>query len=243
MDEILVAVFRDGDEVREGSRMLRDLDAAGSIDVFAMGVLAMGEGGHVAVLDAPDAGPLGSAVRPFTDRLLVALAGRPHPAMRLGVGEDLVERVTRQLRPGGAVLVAEIWEQWVQPVDAQLSIRGAVVLRRRREDVAVADIERERAALEAESADLEHRRSRVARKDQAALERKIKAVEDGIRAVRNRARATLTDVRAEHDAKMAVLLAKLVAARGSAKAKVDARISERLAQHRQRTMALMRAAI
>ncbi len=64
----------------------------------------------------------------------------------------------------GSVLVAELWEQYLQPIDAQLS--GVIVLRRAR-----------------------------------AL------------------------------------------ARGPVRARLDVRISERLAEHRHRTMALMRAAI
>jgi hypothetical protein len=257
MDAILVAVFANCGEAREGSRILRDLDAAGCIDVFAVSLVAMRDGGDAAVLDAPDAGPLGTAVRLFTDRLLLTLArpqgtatmpaapppcGPPDDPARPGVGEQVVAEVTRHLRPGGAVLVAEIWERWVQPVNARLAALGAVVLRRRREDVVVADIERERAALEAERENLERRHAGAANGERAALERRRGDLEDGIRAVRDRARAALAAARAEHDAKMAVLLAKRAAARDPDKPGLDARISERLAQHRHRTMALMRAA-
>ncbi len=225
----------------EAARILRGLDAAGSIDVFASSIMATG-GGDIVVLDAADEGPLGRAVRLFTDRFRHALAGSPHDPVRVGVGEDLVHDVTRRLRPGGSILVAELWEQWVQPVDAQLSTQGAVLLRRAREDVLVADIERERASLEAERADLGRHRPRAARNDDA-LEHRIDAVEDEIRAVRDRARAVLAVARAEHEAKMAVVMAKLELARGPLKDALDARISARLAEHRHRTMALIRSAI
>lgn len=242
MDKILIALFEERDKAHEAARILRDLDAAGSIDLFASSVLAT-RGGDVVVLDAADEGPLGRAVRLFTDRFRLALAGSPQDLVRVGVGEDLVHDVTRRLRPGGSVLVAELWEQWVQPVDAQLSTQGAVVLRRAREDILLADIERERASLEAERADLERHRARAARNDDDALEHRIDAVDDAIRAVRDHARAALVVARAEHEAKMAVLIAKLEVARGPLKDALDARISGRLAEHRHRTMALMRAAI
>ena len=130
----------------------------------------------------------------------------------------------------------------MQPIDARLSARRAVVLRRRREDLIVADLERERSALESESADLERRRARAAREERVALEVEIEVVEQAIRAVRNRARAALADITAEHDAKMRVLRAKLDSARGPARVRLDARISERVVELRQRAKALTGAA-
>lgn len=132
--------------------------------------------------------------------------------------------------------MAELWEQWLQPIDAQLS--GGVVLRRAREDVLLADIEGNRAVLEAGSAVLERLPSHC-----DALEANSTAVEDGSREIRDRARAALAGTTAEHDAKMDLLMAKRVLARGPVKARLDVRICERLAEHRHRTMVPMRAAI
>jgi hypothetical protein len=235
MDKILVAVFEEPGRAHEAVRTLRALDATGCIDVFATSVIAAGAAGASPALGEADEGPLAIAVRVLADRILLALARPPKEAVPLGLGDDLVHDVARRFRPGGSVLVAELWEQWLQPTDAQLS--GGVVLRRAREDVLLAEIERDRAALEAESAELERLQSRG-----DALEARITAVEDGIRELRDRARAALAAATAEHDAKMDVLMAKRAVARAPVKAGLDVRISERLAEHRHRAMALMRAA-
>jgi hypothetical protein len=257
MDKILVAVFEHGSGAHEGVRILRELDAAGAIDLFGSSVVAKDDRGDAEIVHAAEPGPLGTAVRRFTERLLLALALRgpaaatlcarmpDRPAqepVRLATGEDLLALVATILRPGGYAVVAELWEQWVQPVDAQLSASGAVVLRRPRENAA-AEIERERAGLGAERAELERRRQRASKEDQAALERTIEAVEHAIRAVQDLARAQLASERSEHEAKNTLLVAKLEGAQGPAKARLDARISSRMAEHRHRIMALMRAAL
>jgi hypothetical protein len=47
MDKILMAVFDDEGKAYEGSRILRELDAEGSIEVFAMSVIAKDASGKV----------------------------------------------------------------------------------------------------------------------------------------------------------------------------------------------------
>jgi hypothetical protein len=239
MDKILVAVFEERGRAHEAVGTLRDLDVTGCIDVFATSVIARGAAGASPALGGADEGPPATAVRLLADSILLALARPPQDAAPLSLGDDLVQDVAKRFPAGGgSVLVAELWEQWLQPIDAQLSCHGGVVLRRAREDVLLADIERDRAALEAESAELERLQNRG-----DALEARITAVEDRIREVRNRARTALAVATAEHEAKMDVLMAKRALAWGPVKAGLDVRISERLAEHRHRTMTLKRAAI
>lgn len=236
LDKLLVAVLEERARARDAISVLRRLDASGSIDLFATRAIEVDALGRASVLDATESGPLGAAVRLLADRLLVALAGPPHVRLRQ-LRDDLVRDVAGRLRTGGAFVVAELWEQWPQPVDEQLSLRGGVAVRARRDDALLAAIERERAALETARSAL-----RRARSNGRACAHPIEAVEVGLRGVRDRARAAFAEARAEHDAKMAVLSAKLEVARGPMLARLEFRISQRLAEHRYRAMALMRAA-
>ncbi len=255
-DKMLVAVFDNESKSYEGSRILRELDAEGSIAVFAMSVIAKDASGKVTVKEAADQGPLGTAVGLFAGSLLGLLGGPAGIAVaagagtlggalydlaRVGVGEDFLADVGRQLQPGKSAVVAEISEEWVMPVDTRLEAAGGIVLRRARQEVVDAQIERDAAALKAEIADLKAEHARATREHKAKLEAKIEAVKGKLRATQDRAKAALAAVTEENEAKIKALQVNLAKARGDAKAKLDARIAEGRAEHKRRSEKLHQA--
>jgi uncharacterized membrane protein len=70
MDKMLVAVFDNESKAYEGSRILRELDAEGSIEVFAISVIVKDASGKVTVKEVADQGPVGTAVGLFAGCLL-----------------------------------------------------------------------------------------------------------------------------------------------------------------------------
>ncbi|TAM48134.1 MAG: DUF1269 domain-containing protein [Acidobacteria bacterium] len=247
MDKMLVTVFDNESKAYEGSRILKELDAEGSIGLYATAVVAKDAGGKVNVKQATNEGPLGTAAGLFAGSLLGLLGGPVGLAVgagvgtlggvlydlaRVGVSDDFLAEVERQLQPGKAAVVAEAWEEWVTPVDTRIEAAGGTVLRRAREEVVDAKLERETASLKAEIAALKAEHAQATKEHKAKLEAKLEVAKGKLRATQNRVKATLAAVTAEYEAKIKALQAKATKARGDAKAKLEARISEDQARSR-----------
>ncbi len=256
MDKMLVAVFDTENKAYEGSRILKELDAEGSIGVYATAVVAKDAGGKVTVKQANEEGPLGTTAGLFAGSLLGLLGGPVGVAVgagvgtlggalydlaRVGVNDDFLAEVEQQLQPGKAAVVAEVWEEWVMPVDSRIEAAGGTVLRRTREEVVDAQFQREAAALKAEMAALKAEHARATKEHKAKLEAKIEVVKGKLRTTQDRTKATLAVVTEENEAKIKALQAKLAKAQGDAKAKLEARISEVQAKHKRRSEKLQQA--
>ncbi len=256
MDKMLVTVFDSESKAYEGSRILKELDAEGSIGLYATAVVAKDAGGKVTVKQATDEGPLGTAAGLFAGSLLGLLGGPVGLAVgagvgtlggalydlaRVGVSDDFLAEVEQQLQPGKAAVVAEVWEEWVTPVDTRIEAAGGTVLRRAREEVVDAQLERETASLKAEIAALKAEHAQATKEHKAKLEAKIEVANGKLHATQNRAKATLAAVTAEYEAKIKTLQVKAAKARGDAKATLEARISEEQARSKRRSEKLHRA--
>lgn len=256
MDKMLVTVYDNESKAYEGSRVLEELDAEGSIGLYATAVVAKDAGGQVTVKQATDEGPLGTAAGLFAGNLLGLLGGPVGLAVgagvgtlggalydlaRVGVSDDFLAEVEQQLKPGKAAVVAGVWEEWVTPVDTRIAAAGGTVLRRAREEVVDAQLERETASLRAEIAALKAEHAQATKEHKAKLEAKIEVANGKLRATQNRAKATLAAVTAEYEAKIKALQGKAAKARGDAKAKLEARISEEQARSKRRSEKLYRA--
>jgi uncharacterized membrane protein len=256
MDKMLVAVFENESKAYEGSRILRELDEEGSIAIFAIAVIAKDASGKVTVKQAADEGPLGTAVGLFAGSLLGLLGGPVGFAVaagagtiggalydlaQVGVGDDFLDEVGQQLQAGKSGVVAEVWEEWVMPVDTRIEAAGGIVLRRAREEVMDAQIERDAAALKTEVANLKVELAQATKENKAKLEAKIAAVNRKFRATQDRAMAALAAATDEAEAKIKALQAKLAKAHGDAKAKLDARIADARAEHKRRSEKLHQA--
>ena len=256
MDKMLIATFDEEKKAYEGSRILRSLDAEGSVALYALAVIGKDENGRWTVNQEDDRGPLGTGVGLFTGTVLGLLGGPVGAAIGAGVGTlggalydlaqtgvsgDFLAEAGEQLRAGNYAVVAEVWEEWTMPVDSRLEAAGGVVVRRAREEVVDVQLQREAAALKAELAELEAERARVAKEDKAKLDAKVEAVKAKLRATQERARAALAASKEENEAKIGVLRTRIGKARGDAKAKMEARVAERRAEHERRSKLLHEA--
>ncbi len=256
MDRMLVATFDEEKKAYEGSKILRELDAEGSIGLYAMAVIGKDASGTWVVKQEAERGPLGTGVGLFTGAVLGLFGGPVGVAIGAGIGtfggalydlaeagvsSDFVAEVGAQLRSGNYAVVADVWEEWTTPVDTRLEAAGGTVARRARAEVVDVQLQQDAAALKAELEQLKAERARVAKEDKAKLDAKIETVKAKLHATQERASAALAAAKEENEARIAALRARMAKARGDAKAKMEARIAQRRAANERRSKLLHEA--
>ncbi len=197
MDRMLVVVFDNEIKAYEGKRALMQLDAEGSISVYAYAVLAKHADGSATVKQGDDPGPLGTLVGTALGSLIGLLGGPVGLAIgavtgeavgvaadlhNARIGEDFIEDVNKVLLPNKVAVVAEIDEDWTMPVDTRMGPIGGVVFRRALAEVKQ-DIHEEHVnAMKADLAQMkaEHAKANADRK--AKLQEKMNKLDTKIQA-------------------------------------------------------------
>jgi uncharacterized membrane protein len=249
MDKMLVAIFDSGSKAYEGARILQELDADGSLTLFAFAVIEKDAGGTVTIEQSAEEGPVATAAGFLAGGLIGgvagpagvavggaagSLAGTLYDIAQLGVSEDFLAEVGRSLQPGKSAVVAEVEEEWVTPADSRLEAAGALVLRRARGELVHAHIDRDIAALEAEIADLRAESRNASGAARARLQSNIAAGNAQLQALQERAKAASDAARSELDAKLKRLEQRAGEVQGDAKAKLEARIARLRSDSKQR---------
>ena len=170
MRRMLVVVFDHETKAYESKKALMQLDATGSIDVYADAVVAKNADGTMAVKDADDYdGPIGTLVGTAFGGLIGLLGGPVGLAIGLGAGGlagaaidvnkanlgwDFIEEVSKILTPDKFALAAEIDENSTTPVDTRMEAIGGTVFRRALSDVKQTLHEEHVAARQADHAQM-----------------------------------------------------------------------------------------
>ena len=145
MNKVLVAVFGSESNARNALAALETLADADTIRVNASAIVTKTPGGGITVSrteqPAPEstlgatavgvligllAGGVGLAVGAATGLVVGSMADMFY----LKVGRDFLADVERSLEPGKTALVAQIYEENTEAVDARLADLGGVVFRR-----------------------------------------------------------------------------------------------------------------
>jgi uncharacterized membrane protein len=256
MSKFVVIVFPGETQAYQGTRALKDLHAEGSLTLYGMAVISKDAQGKIAIKEAADAGPLGTAVGVLVGALIGVIAGPPGVIVgaaggtmmgslvdlyNFGVGEDFVAKISDELGTGKTAIVAEIAETWTTPLDARMEASGGTVLRTWR-----ADFEDEQMAKEAaaRNADWEQLRAEYA---QATAETKVKvkakmdqAKADLVRA-QERLKTRLDTLEKEADAKVAALEKQVTTAKADARDKIKQRVAGLRAERETRSAKLKQA--
>ncbi|HUN89701.1 MAG TPA: DUF1269 domain-containing protein [Terriglobales bacterium] len=194
---MLVVVFDNEAKAYEGNRALVQLDAEGSIGLYANAVLAKRPDGTATIKQGEDLGPIGTLLGTSFGALIGllggpvglavgatagALAGGSVDINQSIVGRDFVDEVSKVLTPNKVALVAEIEEDWTTPVDTRMEAIGGTVFRRAVSDVKTTLQEQNVAAMKADLAQMkaEHAQAQADRK--AKLQAKIGQLESNIQA-------------------------------------------------------------
>jgi uncharacterized membrane protein len=249
MDRILVVVFENESKAYEGSQALREMEIEGSIHLYAKAVLVREADGTIQVKQSSDLGAaatvgglvLGSLIGLLGGPVSVAVGagtgmfgGFLYDMAHLGVGQDYLDGVGKSLKPGKAAVVAEIWEDWILPVDTQMEALGGVVFRHTRKDILDLQVERDMTTLKAEIDELEIEHDRASGEAKAKLQEKIDIARTKLQTTVNRIRARLEASQQETKAKIDLLQEQAAKARDERKAKLEKRIAELKAEQKRR---------
>ena len=256
MDKMLVVGFDSELKAYEGSRALQELEGEGGLNIYAKVVIARDAGGKVAVKQQGDMGPLGTAVGLLTGSL-IGLIGGPvgmavgatagmfggllYDSAHLGIDMDFIAEVADYLQPGKAALVAEVWEEWVLPVDTRMQELGGVVFRRSRNEVLDIVIERDMEILNADLAELEAEYNQATGEAKVNLQKKIDATKARLQASQDAIQARIEASQKETEAKIKSLQGQAAKESGERKAKREARIAELQADQKRRSDLLKQA--
>ncbi|HTS81739.1 MAG TPA: DUF1269 domain-containing protein [Myxococcaceae bacterium] len=230
MNRMLVVVFDNEGKAYEGRKALRQLDAEGSVFVYASAVVARSAEGEAAVRQEDDA-PLGTLLGTSLGTLIGLLGGPPGAAIgalsgmavgmmadidQVRIGGDFIDDIRKALSPGKAAVVAEVDENWTTPVDTRMETLGGTVFRRSVSDERDIANDEDAAAIKADIAQLkaEHAEAKAERK--AKLQARINQLDSKLQARLQKAKERREAAKRAAQAKVERLKAKAATARARA---------------------------
>jgi uncharacterized membrane protein len=232
MDRMLVVVFDNETKAYEGEKALLQLDAEGSITVYAHEVVAKQTDGTVTIKQEHGPGPIGTLVGTALGSLIGLLGGPAGVAIGAAsgfvigggvdlnnarIGQDFIDDVNKQLAPNKVAVVAELKEEWITPVDTRMEPIGGIVFRRALSDVKHTIHEENINAMKADLAQMkaEHAKAHADR-EKARLQKKINQLEAKIQAEQQKAKDQREAAEREAQAKIQMLKAKEAALKAKA---------------------------
>jgi uncharacterized membrane protein len=224
MDRMLVGVFDNETKAYEGEKALLQLDAEGSISVYAHAVIAKNADGKTTVKQGHGPGPIGTLVGTALGSLIgllggpVGLAIGAASGLAVGgvadldnarIGEDFIDDVNKLLVPNKVAVVAEIKEDWTTPVDTCMEPIGGIVFRRALSEVKHTIHEENVAAMKADFAQMKAELAKAREdREKARLQKKINELDSKIQVELQKAKDQREAGERQAQAKVQVLKAK-----------------------------------
>ncbi len=144
MSRFVVVVFPNEAKAHQGAHLLRDFHAKGRNTLHGWAIAAKDSDGKVSVKESAYEWPRGTAVGALIGGLAGlpggllaatigaaggALFGASADLVHRGAGREFVEKVSRELLPGKAAIVAEVSNGKVSDLNTEMGAIGGVVLR------------------------------------------------------------------------------------------------------------------
>ena len=220
MDRMLVVVFDNETKAYEGKKALLQLDAEGSISVYAYAVLAKHADGSATIKQGDEPGPLGTLVGTSLGSLIgllggpVGLAVGAATGLAVGsaadlhnarIGLDFIDDVSKVLLPNKVAVVAEIEEEWTTPVDTRMEPIGGIVFRRALADVKHEIHEENVNAMKSDLAQMKAELAKAHADRKAKLQEKINQLDTKIQAQLQQAKARRGAAERQAQAKVQIL--------------------------------------
>jgi len=260
VNRILVVVFENEPAAKAAMSDLQALHDAGSITLYATGLIARDPQGLIALKAEFNQDPvgtglgfavgsvigmLGGPVGVVTGAVAGSVVGAVRDYWVAGVGLDFVEEAQNDLMPGKAAIVAEVEEEQVSHVDTAMAAAGGVVIRRARSEVAAQHLHEDLLVLQSElqSLNQELLQSSEAMKDK--LQEQVTAAKTLLDSTSHRVLAKLSMLSQAADAKLHTLKLQFDKAEEEAKRILEQRIARVKAvfeDQRQRLSATMSVA-
>jgi uncharacterized membrane protein len=231
MDRMLVVVFDNETKAYEGKKALLQLDAEGSISVYAYAVLAKHADGSATIKQGDDPGPLGTLVGTSVGSLIgllggpVGLAVGAATGLAVGsaadlhnarIGLDFIDDVSKVLLPNKVAVVAEIEEDWTTPVDTRMEPIGGRVFRRALADVKHEIHEENVNAMKSDLAQMKAELAKAHADHKAKLQEKINQLDTKIQALLQQAKERREAAERQAQAKVQILKTRAAAIKAKA---------------------------
>jgi uncharacterized membrane protein len=241
MSEFIVVVFPDEKKAYEGVHALKELDGEGSLTLYSNAVIQRNAEGRISVKERQADGPVGTAVGALIGGLIGMLAGPVGAAVgvaggtaigafrdlfNLGVSDEFLGTISKELTAGKTAVVAEISEEWVIPLDSRMQAIGGTVMRELRDDFVDDQMQKRIGKLDAE---LKQRKAELAasRAEKVdTMKKAVSKVEQTLRAAADNAKGRVQHYREETDAKIHALQDQARKAHADAKSRINERIAE-----------------
>jgi len=240
MDRMLIAVFDNEEKAYEGRRALQQLDAEGTIAVYAAAVLTKNANGTTEVKQGDEAAPWGTVAGTAVGSLIGILGGPVGAVVGAASGAllgaipdlenarvsaDFLDDVAKTLTPGKVAVVAEIDEDWTTPVDTRMEALGAYVFRRSLAEVVDTQDERDIASLKADIAQIKGELADARAERKAKLQARMDALNAKLEEKLEKSKARREAIRREAETKVNQLKTKATQARQEIKAKQEQRVA------------------
>lgn len=242
MNKFIVVILPDEKKAYEALHALGKLHSEGSVTLYGSEVVARKADGTLEVKQAADDGPLGLAVGSLVGGL-IGLIGGPAGAvigfasggmigglrdyLHLGVSDDFIDQITRELQPGKFAVIAEVSEDWVTPVDTKMEALGGKVVREYRDEFVDDMLEKRADSVRAELDQrmTEHETAK-AEKLETKLTKRIDEARQDLQKTASKARQRLDQKKQEMNAKIEALEDQAAKAKPEVRSRIDQRIAE-----------------
>lgn len=242
MEKMLAVVVDSESNAYEALRALRQLDAEGSIWIYALAVITKNTDGTISATrsgaDFPAGlaggmaigaliGLLGGPVGFVIGAAAGGLAGGIGDLYVAGVDDEFVAEVSAKLTPGKYAVLADVSEEWVTPVDTQMERFGGTVFRTPKKSVEEAERRSRKVAKLREQIDaLNAEQARAQGEYKAKLQVRIDKLNAQMGAQLNELRQRSEQIRSETEAKVRALQKKAEGAPADVKATIDAEVKQ-----------------
>ena len=255
MSKFVVTTFGTEAKAYDGTRALKDLHAEGEITLYGLAVIAKDAGGKLSVKEGADDLP-GTAVGTLVGALVGVLGGPAGVVVgmtagmmfgsisdlfNIGVGADFIDKVSGELAPGKAAVIAEVDEDWVTPLNTRMEAIGGSVAREWRSDFEDAQVAKETAARKAEFAQLKAELAQSRADAKAGLQTRISQVRAKLDALSSQAQTKLQKLESDTNAKINALNGQIAKANAETKSRIKQRLVELRADHDRRAAKLREA--
>ena len=220
MERMLVVVFDNEKKAYQGQSELKQLEAEGSITIYAGAVVLKHADGTATVKQINEDGPVGTLGGTAVGSLIGLLGGPVGLAvgalggMTVGalydidnarVGEDYVDDVSKALTPNKVAVVAEIDEDWTTPVDSRMEKLGGTVFRRALWEVQEQIEDEDIAAMKADMTQFKSELAKAHAEHKAKLQKKVDQLQAKIESQQKKARTQHDAFQARQKAKKEIL--------------------------------------
>jgi len=249
ISSFVAVVFPDERKAYEGLRALKKLHEECSITMYSNAVVQRSAEGWLSVKEKQTEGPAGTGVGALVGGLIGLLAGGPvgvaagvasgtalgafRDLFNLGVSDEFLDTISKELTAGKTAVVAEISEEWVTPLDSRMGTLGGIVVRELRDDFINEELQRR---IDRRKAELAQRRAELA----AARAERLDTMKEAVNKAEQRLRMAADSVNArakryheETEAKIHALQDQAKKAGAQAKSRIDDRIAQIRAHERE----------